>query len=268
MATTYDTSQPAGGDSPTGADDEMRDTKKAIQERLDLDHYWELTGTVADDAGTGTHRKITFYSTIPDPGQASGKAHLYMKDDELYYQDADNSTLKLTDNGTLNITSSDLTGTLASDEFFSCVDDAGTGTVELIKANSSDVVIIAEAAQLAAAAVTGEDRAIADVGFVEAAVGAANWTPTSYAGEESITFPNGLIFKHGFIADGGATTTVVFGGTGTEDPFPNDIVSVAVTADLAASEGLNQVVNAYTVDHIIIKDTFTAHGYHWQAWGY
>lgn len=36
------------------------------------------------------------------------------------------------------------------------------------------------------------------------------WSPTSYIGGESVTFPNGLIIKQGTVARTGATTTVTF----------------------------------------------------------
>ncbi len=91
-----------------------------------------------------------------------------------------------------------------------------------------------------------------------------DWTPTSYAGEQSVTFPNGLIFKQGTESiAAGATDTVTF-----DDAF-STVISASVTT-VAASGSRNvcylsnlleaniQIYNAHT-------GTSTAH---WQVWGY
>ena len=102
FSSTYDTSTPGGGDSPTEADDRMREIKAAVQERENVDHYWPLTGTEVSDASAGEHRKITYQGTISDPTQVSGKSHLYMSSDELWYQDDTNTTLQFTSAGDLH----------------------------------------------------------------------------------------------------------------------------------------------------------------------
>lgn len=96
---TYDTATPAGTDDPSEADDRMRETKAAVQERLAVDHKFSLTGTEVSAADSGEHTKITFNATIADPTQVAGKAHLYMKDDELVYQDDTNAALPITNGG-------------------------------------------------------------------------------------------------------------------------------------------------------------------------
>lgn len=62
------------------------------------------------------------------------------------------------------------------------------------------------------------------------------YSPTTYAGEESMTWPNGRIEKTGQILTLGASSgTITFGGVGTEVPFPNDIVSVQLTGQAVNS---------------------------------
>lgn len=139
---TYNTATPAGTDSPTEADDRMREIKAAVQERENVDHYWPLTGTEVSDADSGEHRKVTFHESISDPTAVASHAHLFMQSDELRYRDDSNSAFDLTDAGTLNILSSDLVGTLANNTYFSAVDNAGTGTVNLIKADTNDEVVL------------------------------------------------------------------------------------------------------------------------------
>ena len=56
---TYDTATPVGdSDSPTEADDRMREIKAAVQERLNVEHVFDLTGTEVSDADTGQHKGI------------------------------------------------------------------------------------------------------------------------------------------------------------------------------------------------------------------
>ena len=68
---TYDTDTPDGSvDAPSKIDDEIRLTKDALQERLNADHYFALTGTEVSDDATGQHRKIHFYGPISTPSNA------------------------------------------------------------------------------------------------------------------------------------------------------------------------------------------------------
>ncbi len=99
---TYDTATPGGGDSPAEADDRMREIKAAVQERLNVSMYFPLTGTEVSDTHAGEMRYVPFHQSISDPTQVSGHADLYMKSDELYYQDDTNTTLQLTSAGDLN----------------------------------------------------------------------------------------------------------------------------------------------------------------------
>lgn len=171
---TYDKTTPAGTDVPSVIDDRIRETKLAIQERENVDHYWPYASQ-ADVAGgdevasqyTGEHRKITFYENITDPTQVTGKGHIYMKGGELYYQDATNTTRKLTLAGAINIISADLLGKLANNTYFTGVDNAGTGTVDLIKATTGDIPEIKVGAVLSADTAPAVDAGIANKKYVD-----------------------------------------------------------------------------------------------------
>jgi len=164
---TYDKTTPAGTDAPSVIDDRIQENKKAVQERENVDHYWPYA-SAADVAGgnevaskySGEHRKITFYGNITDPTQVAGKGHLYMKGGDFYYQDATNPARKLTLAGAINIISADLLGKLANNTYFTAVDAAGTGTVDLIKANDSDVAVLPDGSQLATSDPPTEDAGI------------------------------------------------------------------------------------------------------------
>jgi len=56
---TYDTMTPDGLDDPSEADDRIRETKLALQERLAVEHNFPLTGTEVSDADAGKHGDIT-----------------------------------------------------------------------------------------------------------------------------------------------------------------------------------------------------------------
>ena len=217
---TYDITTPAGTDSPTLADDRMRETKAAAQERLNVDHYFALTGNEVSDAATGQHRQIEFYDPITKPTNAANKGWVYTKDSasskvELHWLDEDGNEKQVTTAGALNIVSAELLGKLDNDTYFTAVDAAGTGTVDLIKANASDEVEIfhetAHPAQLSSSDAPVSDADIANKKYVDdqidATVGSGTADPLAYGGEQSITFPNLFILKRGLSGSVGGNTS-------------------------------------------------------------
>lgn len=101
---TYDISSPTGSDSPTEADDRMREIKAAVQERENVDHYWPLTGTEVSDSDGGMHRQITFQASQSTPGTvAEDQAELYTKEvdgyAELHFIDENEQEIQLTSGG-------------------------------------------------------------------------------------------------------------------------------------------------------------------------
>ena len=104
---TFDTATPVGTDAPSILDDRDRETKAAIQERLNVDHFFELTGTEVSDAATGQHRQIEFYGPITKPTSATNKLFLYGKDVdgviELHVLDESGNEVQLTSGGAFNV---------------------------------------------------------------------------------------------------------------------------------------------------------------------
>lgn len=78
-------------------------------------------------------------------------------------------------------------------------------------------------------------------------------TPNVYAGEESVTLPNGLILKQGTIAsEADGSVTVTFGG-GTPNPFPTAFVNgFACPAENFTTRYENVNVYTGTVDNMTI----------------
>ena len=101
---TYDTATPTGADSPTEADDRMREIKAAVQERMDIDHFWELTGTQVSDPCAGEHRKVLFTAPIAaTPTVAANHGDLRIADvdgkAEFHWTDEDEQEVQMTQVG-------------------------------------------------------------------------------------------------------------------------------------------------------------------------
>lgn len=171
---TYDVATPAGSDDPAEADDRMQEIKAAVQEREDVDHYWEKTGTQVSDADTGEHRKITLrtLSAAVVAALTATKAYLYrlITDGELYWKDDDDNTLQLTDKG----------NNLPNDTYLKATNKADDGSVDLIKAgrneaDDADVAFISDAARMASNTAPGEDTGVANKKYVDDQIAAKQY---------------------------------------------------------------------------------------------
>lgn len=268
---TYDTATPLGSDAPSVIDDRITEAKAAVQERENVDHYWPLTGTQVSDASTGEHRKVTL-RVGSAPTQVADKGIIYAKDvsgkAELFYIDEDGDEVQITTGGIVKLTSTALLGILANNTYLTAVDAAGTGTVDLIKANASDVAVLPDGSELATSGAPTADADIANKKYVDDNIGSANYTPADYANaasKESITFPNGFIMKMGYTTIGATSGTVTFGTA-----FPNACVSVSFTVrnDAAATGpvGIRAAVNAANFTWGTDSAAYT--GFYWIAVGY
>jgi len=91
------------------------------------------------------------------------------------------------------------------------------------------------------------------------------YTPASYAGEESITFPNGLIIKNGVVpAVEKNTVNVSFGSA-----FPTAIKSIVVSRNTAETTiAYSWTVTAQSVNGFSFYTEGTTGNYDWIAIGY
>ena len=94
---------PADGDLVSQGADRIRDTKLAVRERLEKDHYLAIAGT---DADHGEHVKVTLRVQTSKPTAEADKGWLYSKDvsakAELFYEDEDGDEVQLTTGGAVN----------------------------------------------------------------------------------------------------------------------------------------------------------------------
>jgi len=71
FTSTYDTATPLGTDAPSVLDNRIREVKAAVQERLNVEHVFDLTGTEVSHANSGQHTAINCTS-VTSTGAISG----------------------------------------------------------------------------------------------------------------------------------------------------------------------------------------------------
>lgn len=97
---TYDTATPAGSDDPAEADDRMQEIKAAVQERLNVEHVFDLTGTEVSHANTGKHTDITCTSIV-NAGALAQTGNFTLNTDKFTIDAATGNVVVA---GTLNVT--------------------------------------------------------------------------------------------------------------------------------------------------------------------
>jgi hypothetical protein len=190
---TFDTATPVGTDNVSTLDDRARETKSALQERLNIDLYMPLTGTQVSDTSAGKHRKVQFYGVLAvKPTLLTGEAAIYIKTvtgkSELFFEDSDGTEKQLTSVGKLNIVAADISVDVIDDtkielrnnQYLVASNVAGDADVSLIKANSSDVAQIPDGSQLATSAAPTADAQIANKKYVDDQIAAIRATDSRY----------------------------------------------------------------------------------------
>ena len=110
------------------------------------------------------------------------------------------------------------------------------------------------------------DAGVANKKYVDDNIGAANYTPTTYAGEESVTFPNGFILKFGYVTRSGANQVVTFGTA-----FPTAVIARFVTPRDEGEQNISYapfLSDVSTTSMDINCSDATVDGYYWAALGY
>ena len=272
---TYNITTPAGSDDPKEADDRMREIKAAIQERMNVHHYWPLTANEVNDVNTGQQRNIEFYGPISKPTAATNKGWLYEKDVsstvEFFWLDEADNELQITSGGYLYGTSLDPNGVndskirLRNNQPLIALDAAGTGTVDLIKAGTDGNSVLPDGARMDTSAAPDVNEGITNKKYVDDQNALKDGiSPLVYAGEESVTFPNGLIVKMGYKETTSTSATVTFA-----TPF------TGITTVVIVDRGTQMTYSAYIIS-AQSKTGFTAiidaatykTGFNWIAIGY
>lgn len=155
---TWNESYPAGSTPANELDTAItQGVKRALRERLAVDHEFESSET---SSYIGAHKKVHLVEIQgSDPTNYTDTGYLYLKDAnskaELHWIDEDGNVTQLTSAGKLVGSSLEL----ENDTWLTATDNAGTGTVNMIKVDTNDVVVLADGVQTAtnAAAVNDKD---------------------------------------------------------------------------------------------------------------
>jgi len=236
MAWTYafDTATPAGTDAPATLDNDARTKALALQERLNSDHYFPLTGTAVSDTDAGKHRKITAQAVLSTkPTLEAGEAALYTKTvsgaSEWFWEDSAGNEHQLTSGGALNVSIAEILGLLTNDTYFTAIDEAGTGTVDLIKAgkneaDDTDVAILPDESRLATDAAPTEDTQLPNKKYVDDQVANRAIGSTVTTDSDTAALAADVVYTVG--SDG---EVAVYSGSLSEVALYNDDVNGSTT---------------------------------------
>lgn len=206
LANQFDTSAPPDtGESPRLGASRIRELKNAVQERMNDhngaanqgDHFWPKSGSQVSDNDTGQHRMLTLRQMAANPSTLGSYAvrtdlgWIFQKDvggnGELFWQDEAANVIQISSGGKL------LGDAVrwSNNTYLVAKNAAGTGTVNLIKANASDKAEIADGAVLASSAAPTIDAGIANKKYVDDQVNGLMITPAKvtniFGGRESRT---------------------------------------------------------------------------------
>lgn len=227
---TYDTDTPLGSDAPSVIDDRIREVKDSIQERMNIDHYWPLTGSEVSDADAGKHRQVTYRESRDTPTTIDANEGMtYLKDDELHWIDEDENELQLTSAGYIpgdsiaadSIDEGEIQ--LANNSYLVAANAAGDGEVSLIKADANDVAVLPDGAEMASDAAPDANEGIANKKYVDDQIATAlpdddafgTWDHTNSKATNYTAASDGFVTAHGLDmtitgkTDSAATPTTV-----------------------------------------------------------
>lgn len=176
----WDESTPTNQTYGHQIDDYMRYLRVDVADRLEDMYY----GFIAGENTYSAHAKmIQFRNQTSVSTPSSGYARLYTKQvssqSELHFLGDDGNEKQLTSGGQLNIEAADIPADtinetkiqLQNDAFLEASNAAGDGTVDLIKANSSDLAELPDGATLATDTAPTEDAQIANKKYVDDCLG-------------------------------------------------------------------------------------------------
>ena len=299
----WDKDKPASSTSLRNSNPEILANWSALEDAFTQDHEFSTGGT-----NSGKHEVLTMEEESSAGASATNELHVQAVDggsgqpefaitsedgDELQMtKDGDlfsSDGLVVTENATFNggITlgaGDDLIGSATSDitfntDKFTVAGDTGNtlvaGTLDVTGATEvTGVATLGDGSLLKTSAAPSTDAMIANKKYVDDNVGSSNYTPNDYANDgssdsrESVTFPNGMIIKSGFVTRTGTSTTVTF-----DTAFPNGVVSAQVTPQ-GAGPGTNNIlhlVSALSTSAMTILvdgEGVDTDGYYWMVIGY
>lgn len=185
---SWDETAPAGNTSINLGDNRIRELKTQLREVIEVDHKF---GSSGQDADNGKHNKCSFLEqanlgtgSVGEPilgaQTVSGKA-------ELVFTDEDDNDIQLTSSGKLGGSSTQILGSTVdcasllgdaikidtNNTYIKSKNAAGSGTVDLIKADTLDVVVIPDGTETATNAAPASDKDVSNKKYVDDQIAAA-----------------------------------------------------------------------------------------------
>ncbi len=204
---THDETSPAGSRAISLGDDDIRDFKYEIRERLATDHKFS-----ADETGIttiGYHQRCTFIEAADIGTGATGLPILGAQTadgkPELTFTNEDDTLIQITK----GIAIYGDAVRMSNNTYLKAIDAAGTGEVNLIKANASDVAVLTEGSELATSGAQTADADIANKKYIDdqihaIAANSDDVTTTAIAGMIPKLDANGCITPFLRVYDTGA----------------------------------------------------------------
>lgn len=197
---SWDETSPANTDNASQGDDRIRELKTQIREVVGVDHDFPSSGQATDN---GQHKQVTLQEQADLGSGAVGTTILGNQTiggkGELVYTDEDDNDIQITNDGAIYLDA----GKVSNNTYIKSVNAAGSGTVNLIKADASNVTVIPDGTQTATDAAPNEDKDVANKKYVDDAITAADkslgaWDASSYAAGTSYEAPaDGFVVAYG-----------------------------------------------------------------------
>jgi hypothetical protein len=141
----------------------VRSTKASLAERLKNFFYGFTAGETAEGC-----KKLTMIVQTTAPSTAADSVQLYAKDvdsvAEWFIKDESANEIQVTSKGKLN---AGVFGNYANDTFIKSVDSTGTGTIDLIKGNASNLPELGAGVLVEGTADPATDYAVATKKYVD-----------------------------------------------------------------------------------------------------
>lgn len=270
----------SGGTDPTLIDDKMKLLCRQVIEMILVGHYLGVDGGAGvgyNEAAAGEHLGLIMHQQA-SPGEVDpDKAALFVKTvgdaAELFFMDEGEKEIRITKllaDLTSPIQSLNLDiGALSFNTALKSLNTDGDALNDVIKtgrnlADDADVTFIPDGAKLDTSADLPDDNAaLVHKKYVAEQI-AASSAPV-YAGEQSYTYPGGLIFKQGTQNVGGDTTDTVTFST----PFLNSIKSCSASwnGNSTSEERGVSVTSTITAVKVTNPGGDTKNIW-WQVWGW
>jgi len=290
MAFTNDWTEttPLGSENANTADDYLRDAKVDLGERLESMFCGFNHDDHAGDEDEYGVKHLKFFPEDADPTTDSDYGFLYVKSDgttnELFWKDGSANVKQLTDGGVLKVVAGDYAADSIDEDDIQLANTgmlqgevAATGSsADIIGLNADDVPELADGAVLAAATEAGDDDlTVANKKYVDDEIDdrvgtIGDMSPSDYQNDgggdsrESVTYPNGMIVKSGYVAYSSEAQTITF-----DAAFPYGIVSVQVTPADTDSNRSDVAVGSLAVGSFVVYvGTNHPDGFYWEVKGY